>query len=1304
MENGLSQSTVKCIYQDEFHMMWIGTQDGLNRYNGHSISVFRPVKGDSTSIFSNNIRSICGDRNGHIYVHCKFAVSAFDLRTEKFKTLVTDDVQAIVYGKSNLWICLSSEILSCHNGNIAEYFTFDDIGLQISCAFETSNGELYIGTNSSGLFVIDKNKKILQILSNEHVIKVYEDSKKNTWVATQYNGLYKMDRNGNMVNYRYAPGNPASLSDNYVRDICEDSQGNHWIATFKGINILDNNMQTMRYVDHQEHISYSLSHSSVWCITKDHQGTLWIGAYFGGVNIFNEEYEFFTYYYPNDTRDDQLNSSVLGQIVEDSQQNLWICTEGGGLNFFTKKENKFMAFQKGAGSVSSNVTQSLYLDEEQQVLWIGTLLGGLNKMDLKTKNVRTFMHNSSDANSLHNNNIRKIVPVENLLLLATHRGVAVFDKTTETFRLLIENDASVNRYISDMLIDHEHNCWFVTSNGVFKHNLNTGALKSYFVEDTKDIRLGSNRMMVCFQDRKKRIWFGSTGSGLFLYDLQNDNFANFDSHNSNLINDYILDIDESPSGYLLLAINGGFVRYDPEIRTFYNYNRINGFPIADINPNGLFVSKNNMIYLSGSNVLISFDERVLTTEIQPFDVYFTSLSVNNKPVHPSGPDNILKESLLYQSDIDLYDTHTVFSILYATSNYVPYFNRNVEYMLEGFDTEWVKGNKSQQITYTNLHAGTYRLIIRIKEEDAILNQRILTIKVHPPFYQNIWAYIIYTISIIGVIMAFLQFYSSKLKLTGSLEIEKREKKQIEELNQSKLRFFTNVSHELRTPITLIISQIEMIFHQGNIPPVIYNKLLSILRNSSRIRKLINELLEFKKQEQDVTVMQFSKQNMVETLRKTYYMFKDYADYLHVNFNFMALSEDIEAWYDEEQMETVICNLLSNAFKFTPEHGLIKLSVQQQENEVLIQIRDSGIGISPEYMDKIFDPFYQIPTKKQLQTGSPGTGIGLSLAKKIVEAHHGKIRAESQSNIGTLFSITFPIDDKLISENEKMIFENVDDICMKADTPDDHFFQEIKENQNVSGTPDTIMLIVEDNDELRNHLKELFSPLYKVITASNGMEAWGKALQLQPDIILSDLIMPHITGNELCTRIKSSFETCHIPFVMLTAKAAIEYTLEGLKYGADDYITKPFDTRILITRCSNLVNGRKMMQRKLAQSPDSGLLVEAINPLDQALFEKAIKIVEENLTNSQFSVELFAQEMALSRTNLFLKIKGLTGQTPNDFIISIRLNKAKLLLKNVRKLSVGDISYTVGFSSASYFIRSFSKLYGITPVQYRNKTE
>ncbi|MEG1586746.1 MAG: response regulator, partial [Bacteroidales bacterium] len=637
-------------------------------------------------------------------------------------------------------------------------------------------------------------------------------------------------------------------------------------------------------------------------------------------------------------------------------------------------------------------------------------------------------------------------------------------------------------------------------------------------------------------------------------------------------------------------------------------------------------------------------------------------------------------------------------MVFATTNYILANRDELVYRLEGFSEEWSNLRDQNSIAFTNLSPGNYTLVIKNSDVSPIPVRKEMKIRVLPPFYRTGVAYGVYLLLVLIASWLIIRAYKAKVRLEESLKYEQKHLQDIETLNQAKLRFFTNISHEFRTPLTIIIGQIENLLHQQVFTPAIYKKVLNVYQNSLQLRGLISELLDFRKQEQGHMQLKVREQDIVGFLQENFLLFSEYAESLDIRFSFEKEIDSLHVWYDQRQLQKVVNNLLSNAFKHCKANDRIQLRVYADAVFVYFEVVDSGTGIPKEEVEKIFERFYQISHQSE---NILGTGIGLALTKGIIDLHHGDIRVESEPARETVFRVSLKlgkqhfqpeqIDSEKVVEEADVIFP--DELFLKYEKP------EVQPELPVV-REGTVMLIVEDNTSLRDMLSSIFGVFYTVVTAADGVEALEKVEEQQPSIILSDVMMPRMNGTELCKRIKGNMETCHIPVVLLTARIAIEHNLEGLGVGADDYITKPFNTETLISRCNNLVNGRILLQEKFSGQFATTPQMLATNALDKEFLDKATVVIDKYLSDPEFNVNLFSREMGIARTKLFMKIKAITGQTPNDFISTIRLKRGASLLVNHPEMSVTEVAELTGFGSPRYFSKCFKDYFKITPLMYR----
>lgn len=1287
IQDGLSHPGITCFYQDEFGFIWIGTRDGLNRYDGTQIKTFYTSTDGKENLSGSSIQAICGNARGSVYIISKGIILCYDIKNETLTRIGEQYFSHVSYGSNGL-LTLSNNTIYRFDEAESEFEVFTEIGdnsIAPNCIFQSNSGIVYVGTGNKGLFIVDKNKKNVNLLTSDDIIKVFEDSKGFIWLCTRNKGLIQIEKSGKIIReLRYGQNQELSLSADYVRDIAEDQQGNIWIGTQYGLDKFNTAENRFIHFKHNREDIYGISNSSIYALLCDTQGNIWVGSYYGGVDYFNPDlsfYQFSEYY-------QKFTTVIFNEIIEDKQGNLWIINGGGGgLYHFDRKKDKAVHKELNAGLI-----KTILLDEESNALWIGSIRNGLYKMNLKTGRITVYKNDARNPKSLHSNQIRRIIRHEDVLYLATSSGIGIMDIKDESFSEIFESDSLLhNKHVNDMVMDKESNLWFCTANNLFKYNTETKEL-THILKD-KD----NTVLFTLFIDKQGVLWCGTSNKGLLKIDKEG-NTCFFSLENSTLNSYSIIDINESNSGYLIVATKKGLSWMNRQDNSFNNIDYNAFLPLLQVNEDGLMVASDGSIFLSGINGLFEFKESdVLNKKTFSSPIIFTELYVNNKLVMPSADEKIISTGLPYEKTIRMKHYHTTFTINFTPLDYTSP-EKDIEYMLEGFDKEWINASVERKVMYSNLSPGYYTLKMKNVRTDI---QQELEIIISPPFYKTWIAYVIYSIILLSVLYLILSNYTSRVKLQTSLVYSRREKEQIEELNQAKLRFFTNISHEFRTPLTLIIGHVEMLLQNGNIQQSSYPKLMKILSNAHRMQRLISELIEFRKQEQGFLKLSVAEYNIVHFLDEICNSFKEYSLFRKVNLIYLHREESMPVWFDVNHMEKVFYNLLSNAFKNTPSRGTITVELLQFSNHVFVKVSDTGRGIDKASIDKIFNRFYQVDYGLSQAEIGPGSGIGLSLTKNIINAHGGDISVESEEGKGSVFTVELRLGDSHFTEEQKRnIPYNADAEIHAIPLPDSAFVDKTIEIQKQNETFKSTILIVEDNAEVLNMLCSLFAPFYKVVSATNGEEGLTRATEIQPDIILSDVFMPNMSGIEMCTQLKSNVDTCHIPVVLLTAQSASEYIIQGFEQGADDYIMKPFDSRLLITRCNSLVNNRKSIQKHFLSDLTNDSKIIAYSAYDRKLLDNAIRIIEENYDNPDFSVHFLARELALSKSVLYTKLKGITGETVNDFIQNIKLKKSVSYLLDHPECTIAEIAYQFGFNYPSYYIKCFKKVFGETPTQYR----
>ena len=982
---------------------------------------------------------------------------------------------------------------------------------------------------------------------------------------------------------------------------------------------------------------------------------------------------------------------------------MWICTEGGGLNCYNADTGIFTRYQhrKGdASSVGSNNLKSIFYRKENERLYVGAHLGGIFVLDLKSNKGHTLHNIVGDPTSLPHEIVNDIQEYKDGLALLTQGGVAFMDPVN--VRKLLNKRYAFETF----LIDSRQRMWLASVNGgVICVDLPSSKITEYAMDTNNPSSIGRFKVVHIFEDSRGSVFFCTIGSGIYEYQEGEQSFKSYSTSNQCLPSDYCYYICESVEDHRLFILHGKglsiFNREKGEVENTYHL-----FNQTYSQGSALYLDKNGTLFISGTNGLALFQKQSLYALPSKNLLNFDKLFIFNEEICPNDQSGILTDILAKTSDIYLSYKQNNITVEFASFNYNNDRNRLFEYRLEGFDKAWTQ-TTGTTITYTNLPPGEYILRARPLAGKENLDEEVhLNIHVSAPFYATVWAYFFYLLCLLGVMIAFIRFKTRQAALKSSLEFERKEKERIEELNQVKLRFFTNISHEFRTPLTLILGQIEVLM-QMDLGTTIYNRILRIYKNEWYMRNLISELLDFRKQEQGYLKLKVEEQNLVTFTRQIYMCFYEYAQKKEITYRFDNVEETISVWFDSKQLQKVIFNLLSNAFKYTPNKGSIRVEVRMLASQAIVSVCDTGVGIPEEHISKIFERFYQTDNSSSFTLG---TGIGLALAKGIMNMHHGKIDVESTVGKGTKFTLSLPLGNRHFSDEEMATVESRESVIISEAVPMLPFEQimdveeeKTKVQENIKEEDKPIILLVDDNEELLSMLEDLFLPIYKVYIAHDGREGLEMARQIQPDLIISDVMMPEMSGKELCYKIKTNVELSHISVVLLTAQTSVEYVVEGLMFGADDYVTKPFNVKVLIARCNNLIKNKKRLiahyaGKTITESP----VTEAINERDKELLAKCVNIIKENFENPAFDVTALASELCVGRSKLYMQFKQMTGLTPNEFILKIKLDEAMSLLKNHPELNISEISIRLGFSSPRYFSKSFKAFFGVAPLTVRSR--
>lgn len=1294
VEDGLSQITVSDICQDEKSRIWIATLDGLNCYDGNHIKVFNHFHNDSISYGNLYVTQMIEDGQGSLFLLASTGLFQFDLETEKYYLLPVSSPSTIAKGKRGVWIAEEGKLFlydksSHHLEWIHKDLKLPDAGPTM---VEGVEGTLWIALKDGGVMRVDTCGRMSLELPGIKVMKLIKGIDRNIWIGTQEHGVYCFSPQGVMLHrYKYDDKSIYKLRDDMARALCQDLEGNIWIGYRSGLSKIEVATGKIFHYQADPNRVGSMSNRSVTSLYTDKQGTVWVGTYWGGVNFFSPEYQHFVHFHASDNG---LSFPVVGAMAEDKAGNIWICTEGGGLDLYQPEQEKFRHFNAHTGyHFSTDYLKDIVFDEADNCLWIAADF--TNKINcFHLDDYRNDVYNlESPGEDKIGEALFALADTPRKLYIGTTSAVVSLDKRTLKPEVLFHQKELFTHNYNTLLLDSKNRLWFASDEGCVAYVIDEQRFETYKISLKKNVRSQKELVNVIYEDRAGDIWVGTHGNGLFLLDKK-DSLFHLHTPESVLSGENIRVLGETPSGNLLIGTGHGLSMLEKKDGKIINFNSNTGFPLTLVNRKSLHVSRNQNIYMGGATGMISIRESSLYYPPKIYDLELAHLYINNKEITTGDPTGILNKSFAYTDRIKLDYSQNVFSIGFSTDNFLHIGGGEVEYRLIGYNDEWSENRSENDITYTNISPDDYIFEIRLKNFPEII--RSLKITITPPFYATWWAYTIYVCVILTILFFVIREYRIRLFLKTSLDFELREKQYIEEMNQSKLRFFTNISHEIRTPITLILGQVDLLLNSGKLSTYAYSKLLNIHKNAGNLKSLITELLDFRKQEQGLLKLKVSQFDLYSLLKEHYVLFKELAANRNISFTLHAGCEQCLVWGDRLQIQKVVNNLLSNAFKYTPDGGSITLELADGADKCMFSVSDNGAGISEEDYVKIFERFYQVENIGQYG----GTGIGLALSQGIVKAHQGEITVESQLGKGSCFKVTLKKGDTHFDSSVSRVEPEQDKEYIYYSEDKQALLEEVQSAQKENGNIECKLLVIDDNEEIRNILVDIFSPLYAVETASNGEEGYEKVKVMQPDLVISDIMMPGMPGTELCAKIKNNIETCHIPVVLLTALSAPERELEGLRIGADIYVVKPFNMRRLVMQCNNLINTRRILQNKYARQLDNKAEKIATNELDQKFIEQAMQVVEDNMENPEFSVEAFSREMGVGRTVLFQKIKGITGSTPNNFIMNLRLKKAAYFLLNSPEMNISDIAYRLGFGNPQYFNKCFKELFSIAPTQYR----
>lgn len=1270
--------------------MWFGTRNGLNRFDGYAFRTFRNNLSDPSSIGSNSILSLFEDANEKLWIGTYKGISIYDPVTEKFSGfnfLSQNEIRVIKADRrGNIWI-VANNILYKYNPDKKTLTPYRFTNAQTSTLTVSANGTIWIATstgvikryndsenNFTGYDISTSFKNPMNAIQD-----IYPVSDTSLLVGTMYNALL-LNTNQKKVTNIFQE---CSLTkDIQIHKIIQQSQAEYWFGTETGLYIIDVAAKKATLIQKERDNPYSLSDNVIYTLYKDREGSTWLGTFFGGINYYSVEYNQFQRYFPHKGMNN-LSGNLVHEICSDKYGNIWVGTEDAGLNKLDLQTGTVKQFiPDGKGIISYRNIHGLLADENE--LWIGTYEHGLDVMDLKTEKVVRHYNAHTGPASLKSNFIVTLYKTRsNEILAGTWGGLMKYNRQANNFIA----DSFFTMQIQSIHEDKSGTLWVASyGGGIYYQNKKTGEHGNFAFQTTNANSISNNYVNSMYEDSDGNLWFCTEG-GLTKYNKLKKQFTRY-TVNEGLPDNQVFRILEDNKKTFWLSTAKGLASFNSSFKNIKVYTTANGLISNQFNYNSSFKTSNGVLFFGTVKGMISFSPGQFIKNSYVPPVYITGIQINNQDIFVDQKYSLLKQSITYANAISVpYDSSTVSFDVAALSYITPELN-TYKYKMDGYDKDWTTIANNRKIYYTKLPPGKY--VFRVKGSNAgeVWNETQVRLGIHvsPPFWASIWAYIIYTLLIIAVVLIIVRYYhvAQKEKTKRRFEVFEREKER--EVYKSKIDFFTNVAHEIRTPLTLIKLPFEKLMSKMNDPET--NESLYIMKkNINRLVDLTNQLLDFRKAEENSLSLNFTKTDINDAVTEVYNAFKPVAEQKNVNYKSELPRISLQAYIDCEAFQKILSNLLSNAIKYANRSVLIRLlPFSSDDNFFSLEVKNDGRLIPSDLKEKIFEPFYRIKeTEKQ-----EGTGLGLALSRSLAELHKGSLEFKPNEDINR-FLLTLPIHQ----EKEINFIKT-----------EEEFVEEIEKTEPPSETTTEekpLLLLVEDNKEILDFISKELKNQYRIIKAFNGQEGLDILHAENVQLIISDIMMPVMNGIDLCKNLKNDLQFSHIPFIMLTAKNTLSSKIEGLEVGADAYIEKPFSMEHLKAQVTNLLSNRQIVKEYFARSPLTHLKGIACSNTDKKFLEELHNAIMGNITNMELDVDQLSRMMNMSRPTLYRKIKALSNLSPNELINLARLKKAAELLSQ-GEYKINEVANMAGYNSQGNFSRDFQKQFGITPSAYLHKLQ
>lgn len=1339
-DKDLSNSLINKVYQDKRGFIWVATEDGLNKFDGNRFIVYKKNKNEPDALLNNYVKTLFEDSKGRFWVACINGIQIYDQATHTFQSI------PIRHNRDNMAPQTSANIIELQNGEIW---------------LGTYGGGIISLKENEFIPQEELNRKI----QSYFIQTIYEDSKQNIWIATENKGLFCYTPSNGQVQNFTAPG---QLTSEDISCFCEDKEGTLFISTlngglmklnpsssqftpipYKGNNRLsiktltiDNNnnlyigtegfglkiynRSTNSIDDYDVHNGvFDLSSSKVHSILEDKDGNLWLGIFQKGLLMIPSMPNKFNYYGYKSFPKSEIGSSCVMSILVDRQNVAWIATDNDGLYAVNDEGKQILHFKEEGSNRSAPRNIICLLEDSEHKLWIGSYLSGLTLMNKQTGVCTPVNEQLSTPKASDNKKIFCIAEDRNQHIWVGTYGSGVY-KMDISGKVINQYQSSksqnenwqvnkiCNDWINCIIEDNEGLLWIGTCNGLSCFNPKTENFINYLSQNNL---LPNTFVHTLLQDDKGFIWVG-TSEGLYKFDKCTQKFSIYTTQQG-LPSDVICGMVQDDMNNYWISTHQGMSKLIAGTETFINYTASDGIQGNEFTRGAFYKDHRGKIYFGGTGGVTSFYPKDIAEPDKKLRIEITDFILGNHSVRKG--DMLGKHAI---TDSDVMDA-TRFTLTYERNSFrmelstLDFANPEriiYQYKIKELETNWLNTSPGMnRVSYANLSPGTYTLMVRAKDNKSTSDIRTVEIVVTPPWYNTWWAKVLWSCLLVLVLYALTMYAISRIHRRQEIMKQRHQ----EQINEAKLQFFINISHEIRTPMTLIISPLEKLIAEHSEKQQVY---LMIYRNAQRILRLINQLMDIRKLDKGQMHLKFRETDMVGFIEDLMQTFNYQAQKKNITFTFdkeLPDADSLKVWIDLNNFDKVLMNVLSNAFKYTSDGGNIHILLKTGHNSAYrgalkdyfeICVTDDGIGIDKDKIKQIFERFYQI--NNDMTQSNFGTGIGLHLARSLVKLHHGLIKAENREDEqGTRFIIRLPLGSDHLKTDE---LENPDeagsDLLMSQLSKDTLY-----ETDNENAMADEVkkpkaktryrVLIIEDDDEIRQYMRNELNTDFRISECTNGREGLEVILRDKPDLVISDIMMPEMDGITLCRKVKQNINVNHIPVILLTAKSKAEDRIEGLETGADAYIVKPFNTELLRTTASNLIANRERLRGQLIgeQQVEEKIVKIEMKSNDEILMGKVMKTINEHLTDPALNVEMLAANVGMSRVHMHRKLKELTNQSARDFIRNIRLKQAATLLRE-KNLSISEVAYATGFSNLSHFSNSFREFYGISPTEYKEQPD